>query len=105
MPSMSTCVARGAIAGAVGTTALNAATSVDMALRGRSASSTPEQTVERGAELLGVSVPGDEEKRKARESGLGPLLGSAAGIGAGLALGALRGTGWPRGRGATLGLA
>lgn len=93
---------RGLIAGAVGTTALNATTYADMALRGRPSSSTPEQTVEKGADLLGISIPGDEETRQARKSGLGPLLGTSAGMGAGLALGALRGAGWARGQGSTL---
>jgi hypothetical protein len=105
MTSIGTSLGRGAIAGAVGTTALNTATYIDMVLRGRPASSTPEQTVERGAELLGVTVPGDEPHREARESGLGPLLGTAAGIGAGLALGLLRGAGRPRGRAGTFGVA
>ena len=36
---------RGAAAGAAGTTALNVVTYLDMAVRGRPASSTPERTV------------------------------------------------------------
>ncbi|MGN6753025.1 MAG: hypothetical protein ACTHJJ_10790 [Intrasporangium sp.] len=99
---MATSIVRGLIAGAVGTTALNAATYLDMVLRGRPSSSTPEQTVERTAELLGVSVPGSEEQRQARKSGLAPLLGIATGVGAGMVLGALRGAGWARGPAATL---
>ena len=39
-------VLRGAAAGAAGTTALNAVTYLDMTVRGRGTSSTPEQTVE-----------------------------------------------------------
>ncbi len=105
MTSLGTSLLRGAIAGAVGTTALNAATYVDMVARARPASSTPERTVEKGAELLGVQIPGDEDARRARESGLGPLLGSAAGVAAGLVLGAMRGAGRPRGRAATFGVA
>lgn len=92
----------GAIAGAVGTTALNAVTYLDMAIRGRPASSTPEQTVERGADLLGLRIPGDDTSRQARVSGLGPLLGTAAGVGAGVALGVMRGKGLPRSRTSTL---
>lgn len=95
-------LARGAAAGAVGTTALNAATFLDMVLRGRPASSTPEQVVERGADLLGASVPGDETEQQARRSGLGSLLGAGAGVAAGVALGALRAGGLAQGRGATL---
>lgn len=96
---------RGLIAGAVGTTALNAATYTDMALRGRGSSSTPEETVERGAEALGITVPGDDQARQARESGLGSLLGITAGLGTGLVLGLLRGAGRPRGRAQTAAVA
>lgn len=93
----------GALAGAAGTTALNAATFLDMAARRRPASSTPEQTVERGAALVGLPLPGDEEERQALESGLGSLLGALAGVGAGAALGALRGvTGRPSGGAGTV---
>jgi hypothetical protein len=102
---MAPSLVRGLIAGAVGTTALNAATYLDMTLRGRPSSSTPEQTIDRTAELLGVSVPGNEEQQQARKSGLAPLLGIATGVGAGMVLGALRGVGWPRGRAATLAVA
>jgi hypothetical protein len=84
---------RGLIAGAVGTTALNATTYADMVLRARPASTTPEMTVQRGAEVLGVSIPGEENAREARKAGLGPLLGTAAGVGAGLALTAVRSSG------------
>jgi hypothetical protein len=106
MTSISRHLFHGALAGAAGTTALNAATFVDMALRARPASSTPEQTVERGAELVGASLPEDEDQKQARESGLGSLLGSLAGVGAGVALGALRATtGRPRGVAGTVGTA
>ena len=43
-------IARGALAGAAGTTALNAATYLDMALRGRPASDSTEQLVEKTSE-------------------------------------------------------
>lgn len=92
----------GAIAGAVGTTALNATTYLDMAVRARPASSTPQKVVERGASVLGLSLPSDQDKRQARESGLGSLLGAVAGVSAGVVLGAMRAGGHPRGRGATL---
>jgi hypothetical protein len=78
---------KGAAAGAAGTTALNAATYVDMAVRGRPASSTPEDTVEKLAHLAGVEVPGDEQTRGNRLSGLGALSGIATGV----AVGALAG--------------
>lgn len=105
MTSLTRCAARGLVAGAVGVTALNAVTYLDMAVRGRPASSTPQRAAERAAERLGVPLPGDEEQRQARAAGLGPLLGAAAGAGAGLVLGVLRGAGWPDGRAATVGVA
>ncbi len=80
---------RGAAAGAAGTTALNGATYLDMLLRARPASSTPEATVEKSAELAGVSIPGAGEDRDNRVSALGALTGIATGVGVGLVYGAL----------------
>lgn len=80
----------GAVAGAAGSTALNAATYLDMAVRGRPSSSTPEQTAERLASTVGVEVPGEGEQRDNRLAGLGPLLGTAAGVGVGVLFGVLR---------------
>ena len=80
----------GALAGAAGTTALNAATYLDMAVRGRPASSTPEDSVEAVASRVGVAVPGDERTRPNRLSGLGALSGSATGVGVGVLFGVLR---------------
>ncbi len=84
----------GAAAGAAGTTALNALTYVDMAARGRPASSTPETTVERLSEVAHVPIPGDEQTRENRVSGLGPLTGQLAGVGIGALLGLARAAGW-----------
>ncbi|AVT34140.1 hypothetical protein C6361_03900 [Plantactinospora sp. BC1] len=75
----------GAIAGAVGSVALNVVTYLDMALRARPASTTPEQSAQRLAELLHVSL-GPEDRAANRRSGLGPLLGYATGVLAGAAL-------------------
>lgn len=95
-------VMRGMLAGAAGTTALNATTYLDMALRGRPGSSTPEATVQRIADIAGTSVPGeDDSARQARTSGLGALMGLGAGIGTGAVLGAMRALGRPRSRGGT----
>jgi hypothetical protein len=106
MTSLAKSLCWGAVAGAAGTTALNAVTYLDMAVRARPASSTPQQTVERGATRLGVPLPSDGDRREAVESGLGSLLGSLAGISAGAALGAVRGlTGRPSGRLGTIGTA
>jgi hypothetical protein len=106
MTSIPRALLHGALAGAAGTTALNAATFLDMALRARPGSSTPEQTVERGAELVGLRLPEDEDQRQARESGLGSLLGALAGVGAGAALGGMHAmTGRPASRTGTVGAA
>ena len=83
----------GLAAGAAGTTALNTATYVDMVVRARPASRTPETTVERLAETLGAEIPGDEEQRSNRIAGLGPMLGIAAGLGVGALVGVARAAG------------
>jgi len=85
---------RGAAAGAAATTALNAVTYLDMAVRGRGTSSTPEQTVEKLAEKAHVDIPGDEEHRRNRVQGLGPLTGLVAGIGVGVLAGLVRAAGF-----------
>ncbi len=77
----------GAAAGAAGTTALNTVTYLDMVVRGRPASSTPEQTVEALTDRAHVTVPGDGDVRQNRVAGLGPLTGIAAGLGVGVLLG------------------
>ncbi|MEU4678682.1 hypothetical protein [Micromonospora sp. NPDC023737] len=76
-------LADGAIAGAVGSTVLNVVTYLDMALRGRPASSTPEQVVGRLTDIAHVSL-GPAKAAENRRSGLGPLTGYATGIAAGV---------------------
>lgn len=83
-------VALGAAAGAAGVTALNAVTYLDMALRARPASSTPEESVRKLSETAGITVPGNDDQRKNRIAGLGPLLGIGSGVMAGVALGVAR---------------
>ena len=78
-------VTRGLVAGAAGTSALNAVTYLDMAVRGRPASDTPEQSVRRLAGAAGVGLGGDPGKARNRESGLGALLGYGTGLGAAVA--------------------
>jgi hypothetical protein len=85
---------RGAAAGAAASTALNAVTYLDMAVRGRGTSSTPEQTVEKLAEKAHVSIPGEGEKRENRVQGLGPLTGLVAGVGVGVLTGLVRAAGF-----------
>ncbi|GAA4146700.1 hypothetical protein [Actinomadura keratinilytica] len=90
-------IAKGLIAGAVGTGALNVATYLDMAARARPASGTPEETVRRLARGAGVGL-GEGERAGNREAGLGPLLGYATGLGAAVAYGPLaRRLPWPVG--------
>jgi xanthosine utilization system XapX-like protein len=89
MTSFVSAAVRGAAAGAAGTTALNAVTYLDMAWRGRPASSTPEDTVEKLAHTAGLEVPGDDATRQNRLAGLGPLTGIATGVGVGVVAGLL----------------
>lgn len=84
----------GAAAGAAGTTALNAVTYLDMALRARPASSTPEKTVEELSRRAGLRVPGQGDDRDNRVSALGALTGIAAGVGTGVLLGVARAAGF-----------
>jgi len=83
----------GAAAGAAGTTALNAASYIDMTWRARPASATPQKTVEKLAELAGTDVPGEGEDRDNRLSGLGALSGIVTGVAIGAAYGVVRGLG------------
>lgn len=84
----------GAAGGAAGSTALNATTYLDMALRGRATSSAPEDTVTTLAEKTGTTIPGDQDSRSNRVAGLGPLLGLLTGVGVGAAFGLARAAGW-----------
>lgn len=84
----------GAAAGAAGTTALNATTYLDMAVRGRPASKVPERAVEAAAGEAGLEVPGGGDIGGNRRSGLGGLTGVATGVSVGMAFGALRSFGF-----------
>jgi hypothetical protein len=85
---------RGAAAGAAGSTALNAVTYLDMTVRGRGTSSTPEDTVEKLAQKAHLEIPGEGEKRANRVQGLGPLTGLVAGVGVGVLTGLARAAGF-----------
>ncbi len=82
------------LCGAAGTTTLNVITYLDIAVRGRATSSTPERTVEAMARLFGLTVPGSGDVLANRISGLGALTGYAAGIGMGVILGVAYALGW-----------
>ncbi|MFG1618809.1 hypothetical protein ACGFI3_39170 [Nonomuraea wenchangensis] len=77
---------RGLIAGAAGTSALNAVTYLDMAIRARPASSTPQQAVDKMADLVDVDL-GEGEQADSRREALGSLLGYGTGAGAALCYG------------------
>ena len=88
----------GAAAGAAGTTMLNAVTYLDMVVRGRPASSTPQDTVEALAKKAHISIPGYGEDRTNRVTGLGSLTGISAGVGTGALLGLARAAGYRPGK-------
>ena len=86
---------RGLVAGAVGTIALDLATYLDMAIRGRSSSNAPSNMVKIIAEKIHLplsSQGGSSEDQTAqnRESGLGALLGYVNGLGTGVIYGIVR---------------
>ncbi|GAA5151917.1 hypothetical protein GCM10023340_31350 [Nocardioides marinquilinus] len=83
---MTSTLGRGLIAGAVGTTLLNLATWVDVALSGRQPSDAPDRTVDGVLRRLGADVPRDG----GRPAAYGALGGIAAGLGIGVAASAAR---------------
>ena len=86
-------IGRGLAAGAVGVTALNTVSWLDMAVRARAASDTPQQVVDAVAERLGQSVPGSRGERANRRSALGSLVGIASGLAVGVGASAARAAG------------
>ncbi len=81
---------RGAAAGAAGTTALNATTYLDIAVRAREESDTPQRMVAALADATGVDVPGGRRERRRRLSALGTLSGALTGVAIGGVAGLLR---------------
>jgi hypothetical protein len=82
-------IERGAVAGAAGATALNAVTFLDMVVRARAASNTPERTIEPLSARTHVAILGNNGARDNRISGLGALTGVGAGMAAGILAGLL----------------
>jgi hypothetical protein len=80
-------IGRGLAAGAAGTTALNAVTYLDMALRARPASPMPAKAVDLMSDKADRPIPGEGEDRDNRREGLGALMGIATGLGVGVAAG------------------
>ena len=77
---MASGLVRGAMAGAAGTTALNASTYLDMAIRGRGASTSPQDLVKKSADQIGLDIPGKGDERDNRLEALGTLSGTATGL-------------------------
>lgn len=90
---MTSALTRGLIAGAAGTTVLNAASYLDMAVRGRAASSTPATSVDVLAKRLGLQVPGSGQQLDARREALGAVLGTVTGLAVGVVAGRARAAG------------
>ena len=84
----------GAAAGAAGSTALNAVSYLEMAIKGRPASTTPQVTVEKFVDVAQLTIPGSDEVRENRIAGIGPLTGVIVGVGVGALLGLSRSAGW-----------
>jgi hypothetical protein len=78
------------IAGLAGTSALNAVTYLDMAVRARPASSVPQEAAGRLADAAHINL-GPEDRAANRRSGLGPILGYVSGVGTSALLTALSG--------------
>ena len=98
-------VVAGAIAGAVGTLALDIVSYVDMYAQGRSASSAPGDAAAALAKSVGVDLSGDDDASANRRSAVGALLGYSTGIFVGAAYGALRSKPGKRRAGVRLGAA
>lgn len=85
----------GAVAGALGTVALNIVTYLDMVVRARPSSNVPAKTAQRMADVAKVDLApeADEDREEVvqnRTQGLGALLGHVTGLGIGSAYGLVR---------------
>ena len=77
------------IAGAVGTELLNITTYLDMAVRGRGASSIPEEDVQKLLDRVGLDL-GEGERAANRRTAIATVLGYATGASLGLTYGVAR---------------
>ncbi|QWC86497.1 hypothetical protein KLP28_07430 [Nocardioidaceae bacterium] len=82
-------MSNGILAGAVGATALNAATYLDMALTGRAPSNAPADTVLAAADHLDVALDTDGSRPEA----YGALVGAATGVAVGVLAAGVRAAG------------
>lgn len=81
----------GAIAGAVGTVALDVVSYGDVALRGREPSDVPATMVKNLAEAAGIgALASDDDDTANRRRGIGALFGYANGLAVGAAYGLVR---------------
>ncbi|MEV6693792.1 hypothetical protein AB0M35_20200 [Micromonospora sp. NPDC051196] len=81
-------LADGLIAGAVGSTALNVATYLDMVVRARPASQSPQESAGRVADVTHLDL-GSADRAANRRSGLGALMGYGLGVAAAVGFAAL----------------
>ncbi|GIJ29905.1 hypothetical protein Vqi01_50670 [Micromonospora qiuiae] len=81
-------LADGLVVGAVGSTALNILTYLDMVLRARPASRTPEESAGKLADTVHLDL-GPSDQAASRRSGLGALMGYGAGLAAAVGFAAL----------------
>jgi hypothetical protein len=90
MGSMERGLIAGAIAGAVGTLALDVVSYLDMLARGRPASSLPGEAAARLASTVGIELgPEDDPATENRKTALGAVLGYSTGVAVGAAYGLL----------------
>ncbi len=81
---------KGLAAGAAGTAVLNVITYLDMLVRARPSSSVPAETASRLANQAGIDLAaGEQQGTDSRRTAAGALLGYGAGLGLGVAYGAV----------------
>ncbi|MGY2001873.1 hypothetical protein [Blastococcus sp. SYSU DS1024] len=90
---MTSTFVRGLAAGALGAVVLDAVNYLDMAVRGRPASTVPERLVDAVAARAGREIPGRGAARDARRTALGALAGTVNGLGVGVLASAVRSLG------------